>query len=207
MDYTTSCRDLDELHPYLKEKALELISECSKQGINVLITETYRSVERQDYLYAQGRTRPGSIVTNAKGSAMSSYHQWRLAFDVCNNKKGDEYNITILNKIGAIGMKLGLEWGGSWTGFKDTPHFQYTFGLSIADLKNGKKPPTTVSTNTSKGDVYKVTKTKVSLNGKEKEVNTILLDGNNYVKLQDLADNKLQVSYDAKKKMPIITCK
>lgn len=141
MDVTSSIRDLNELNPKVKALAESLIAECKRQGLNIGISETYRSPERQDYLYAQGRTRPGSIITKVKGSSMSSYHQWRLAFDVFNNVRGEEYNPTVINKVGAIGKTLGLEWGGSWSGFRDTPHFQYTFGLSIEDLKNGKKPP------------------------------------------------------------------
>ena len=135
------CRNLNELHPKVKELAELLLEACKKQGLNISISETYRSVERQDYLYAQGRTRPGTIVTNAKGSNMSSYHQWRLAFDVFQNIKGAEYDKNVLARVGAIGESLGLEWGGSWSKFSDTPHFQYTFGLSITDLKSGKKPP------------------------------------------------------------------
>lgn len=135
------CRELNELHPKLKELAEKLLEACKNQGLNIKIGETYRSVERQDYLYAQGRIRPGSIVTNAKGSSMASYHQWRLAFDIFQNIKGEEYDSVILAKVGDIGQKLGLEWGGSWSSFRDTPHFQYTFGLSLQDLKSGKKPP------------------------------------------------------------------
>ena len=72
MDVTVACRDLNELHPKLKSLAQKLIEECTKQNIPIIVTETYRSVARQDYLYAQGRTRSGSVVTNAKGSDMSS---------------------------------------------------------------------------------------------------------------------------------------
>lgn len=135
------CRELNELHTKVKELAEKLLEACKNQGLNIKICETYRSVERQDYLYAQGRTRSESIVTNAKGSSMSSYHQWRLAFDIFQNIKGAEYDSVILAKVGAIGQKLGLEWGGSWSSFRDILHFQYTFGLSLQDLKSGKKPP------------------------------------------------------------------
>ncbi|PHV70765.1 hypothetical protein CS063_08330 [Sporanaerobium hydrogeniformans] len=136
------CKDLNALHPKVKELALQLLEACKKAGLDILITETYRTMERQDYLYAQGRTRAGNIVTNSPGKNMSSYHQWRLAFDVVNNSKTAPYDPAILAKVGAIGQKLGLEWGGSWQGFKDYPHFQYTFGLSIEDLRTGKRPPT-----------------------------------------------------------------
>lgn len=136
-----ACRDLNELHPKVKELAEKLIVACEQEGIKIGVSETYRTKERQDYLYEQGRTRPGNVVTYAKGSDMRSYHQWRLAFDVYHNVKGHEYDTNVLKKIGIIGMKLGLEWGGSWSGFKDTPHFQYTFGLSIQELKSGKQPP------------------------------------------------------------------
>jgi len=44
-----------------------LIEACVAQGITIAITEAYRSIERQNQLYAQGRTTPGKIVTNAKG--------------------------------------------------------------------------------------------------------------------------------------------
>lgn len=141
MDVTKSNRNLNDLHPKVKELAEALIVECKKQEINIGISETYRTVERQDYLYFLGRTLPGGIVTNARGTSMSSYHQWRLAFDAFNNVKGDEYNPKILKKVGEIGQKLGLEWGGGWSGFKDAPHFQYIFGLTIKDLISGKKPP------------------------------------------------------------------
>jgi len=138
---TEICKDLNALHPKVKELALKLLEECKKAGLNIKISETYRTTERQDDLYAQGRTRSGNIVTYSKGSSMSSYHQWRLAFDIYNDVPGDAYNINILNKAGALGEKLGLEWGGSWAGLKDRPHFQYTFSLSIADLRAGKRPP------------------------------------------------------------------
>ncbi len=145
------CRDIDELHPVLKDLALKLLERCKQEGLNIKIGETYRSVERQEYLYAQGRTRAGRIVTYARGTSMSSYHQWRLAFDVFHNVRGDEYNLAVLKKVGKIGKELGLQWGGDWTSFRDYPHFQYTFGLSINDLRGGKRPPkvNTVSSSSS----------------------------------------------------------
>ncbi|MHC1750399.1 MAG: M15 family metallopeptidase [Cellulosilyticaceae bacterium] len=213
MDVTVACRDLNELHPKLKSLAQKLIEECTKQNIPIIVTETYRSVARQDYLYAQGRTRSGSVVTNAKGSDMSSYHQWRLAFDVCVNIRGKEYDAILLGKIGKIGQSIGLEWGGGWSGFKDTPHFQYTFGLMIQDLKLGKKPPIyqapaniskPIATPTptalpksipTKTYEVSVAELNIKINGKATKVQTVNIEGTNYIRLRDINNEKIKVDF------------
>lgn len=141
-----SCRDLEKLHPIVCQKAKLFISYCQKQGYNIGVSETFRSKERQDWLYEQGRTRPGGIITYAKGSTMSSYHQWGLALDVFQNIKGKEYEQSFLKEVGKIAEQYGFEWGGNWTKFKDMPHLQMTFGLSIEDLKKGKQIKTTLTT-------------------------------------------------------------
>ena len=82
-------------------------------------------------LYNQGRTTSGDIVTNAQ--AGESYHNYGLAVDVVTDHNGtpdwSEHDARIR---GPIGQSLGLEWGGSWSGFKDLPHFQLTTGLSAS---------------------------------------------------------------------------
>lgn len=140
-------RDINQLHPKVRELALKLVSECSKNGIDIKITECFRSVAEQDEFYSWGRTKinpnTGKMtkVTNAKGSTKSSYHQWGLAFDICINSKTAPYDSNLLTKAGKIGQSLGLTWGGSWTKPNDKPHFQYTFGLTLNDLRAGKRPP------------------------------------------------------------------
>jgi peptidoglycan L-alanyl-D-glutamate endopeptidase CwlK len=195
------CDDLDELHPKLKELALKLLDEAKRQGLNAKIIDTFRSPERQDHLYAQGRTRAGNIVTNATGKDMSSYHNWRLAFDCIQNVPGKEYDAAFLAKLGKIGQSIGLEWGGGWSTFKDAPHFQYTFGLSIAQLKAGKKP------TKIKEDVEVEKRLRIRLNGVIKEVIAIEKDGNNFVKLQDIRDKQIDISYDVHNKIPIVEVK
>ena len=66
-------RDITLCHPRLQKLATELIQKCSAQGFQIKIGETLRTRSEQDTLYAQGRTTPGSIVTNAPGSSYSSY--------------------------------------------------------------------------------------------------------------------------------------
>jgi peptidoglycan L-alanyl-D-glutamate endopeptidase CwlK len=134
---------LSGVHPTLRAKAVELIKKAHAAGVNILITQGYRSIDEQNELYAQGRTKPGNIVTQVKGGY--SYHNYGLAIDFAvYAKDGKTINWNVDKdwmKVGEIGESLGLEWGGRWTGFKDYPHFQLTFGLSIADLRAGKKPP------------------------------------------------------------------
>ncbi|MGE6516625.1 M15 family metallopeptidase [Lysinibacillus sphaericus] len=118
---TTTCRDLAELLTPAQTACRLLFQECYKAGIkNIFITETYRSQERQKYLYAQGRTRPGQIVT----WTLNSNHKSRLAWDIAVGPPQSLYDVTTLNKVGAIAKKLGIEWGGTWTNAIDRPHFE-----------------------------------------------------------------------------------
>jgi peptidoglycan L-alanyl-D-glutamate endopeptidase CwlK len=90
----------------------------------------------QEHLYAQGRTRPSNIVTNARGG--QSWHNWRLAFDIFQNIRGQEWNNPrFFETAGCIWEEMGGEWGGSWTRFRDKPHFQYTQGATIAQMQSG----------------------------------------------------------------------
>jgi peptidoglycan L-alanyl-D-glutamate endopeptidase CwlK len=133
-----SSRDISELHPKVQSKVSELLAKCKKEGIEILIYSTYRDVESQNALYAQGRTKAGKIVTNAKGG--QSYHNYRVAFDfvpIFNGKPlwNDNKAIT---KVGEIGESIGLSWAGRWKSFKEKLHFQYTEGLTLKDFQEGK---------------------------------------------------------------------
>lgn len=130
-------RDLNELHPTLKRGAEELRRKLNLQGYNLGVSATYRDNEYQNSLYQQGRTKSGSIVTNAKGG--ESIHNYRLAFDIFQNVVRDLYNEKFMQLAGKTWIEMGGEWGGSWTSFPDKPHMQFTGGLTLKDLQNGKK--------------------------------------------------------------------
>lgn len=120
MNITKQCRDIKQLSAQAQKACALFIEECKKQGLNVLITETYRSQERQNYLYEQGRTRPGQIVTWTR----NSNHTGRKAWDICKNVKGHEYDDhTFFRKCGDIAKELGITLGGTWS-TPDTPHFE-----------------------------------------------------------------------------------
>jgi peptidoglycan L-alanyl-D-glutamate endopeptidase CwlK len=135
-------RKIDDLHPKVAIMCNKFIAECDKQDIDILITSTYRDAESQNALYAQGRTKPGRIVTNAK--AGQSWHNWKCAFDVVPLRNGKPVwgtigkDLELWNKVGAIGESVGLEWAGRWKRFKEFPHFQFTSGLTLADFQAGK---------------------------------------------------------------------
>lgn len=135
-------RSLDDLLPQVKSLAEKFIARCKEEGIDLLITSTYRDKESQAALFAQGRTAPGKIVTNAR--AGQSFHNWRVAFDVVPLRNGKPvWNTTnddavLWKRIGAIGKECGLEWAGEWRNFKEFPHFQYTGGFTLADFQAGK---------------------------------------------------------------------
>jgi peptidoglycan L-alanyl-D-glutamate endopeptidase CwlK len=127
-------RRIEDLHPCLQEKARQLIELCKAEGIEIRVTSTLRTFAEQAQLYAQGRTKPGQIVTRAKPG--QSWHNYGLAVDVCPFFKGKPiWNSRHWNRIGALGKKLGLTWGGDWLHPKtDKPHFQMTFGTTLAEI-------------------------------------------------------------------------
>lgn len=131
-------RKIEDLHPYVADLCKSFIEKCDEVGIDILITSTYRDFESQDALYAQGRTKPGPWVTNAK--AGQSFHNYRVAFDFVPivNGKADWNNTITFRKCGEIAESIGLEWAGKWKSFKELAHCQYTGGLTLKDFQNGK---------------------------------------------------------------------
>ncbi|AIW03657.1 endolysin [Bacillus phage Pascal] len=139
------------VHPLVKEKFLQVVTRAYNElGYKLVLAEGYRSVARQNELYAQGRTKKYDengkrlyIVTNARGG--SSYHNFGLAVDFAvldpKNENKLDYTDSKYRQVGKIGKALGLEWGGDWKKIYDAPHFQITFGLTLAQLRAGAKPP------------------------------------------------------------------
>ena len=130
-------RDRTKLHPTLQSLMAQLETKCAERGLALGIGECYRTVEEQDELYAQGRTKAGSIVTNAKGSDYGSQHQWGIAFDFFKNEEGHAYDdLSFFNEVAAIAKGLGLGWGGDWVSFVDRPHLYLPmWGSTCSELK------------------------------------------------------------------------
>jgi len=123
------------LHPELRGQAAEFVNRVEQElGITLRVTSGHRTYAEQDALYAQGRTAPGNVVTNAPGGY--SNHNFATAFDVVEVRPNGSINWeTNWDAIGRIGTDMGLEWGGNWTSIVDKPHFQLDTGLSTADMR------------------------------------------------------------------------
>ena len=108
-----------DVHPY----ARALVQRAAAVGITIKIISGTRTYAEQDELYAQGRTKPGKKVTNARGGY--SNHNFGIAFDIGvfegTSYKGESPKYSA---VGMLGEELGLEWGGNWKSFQDQPHYQ-----------------------------------------------------------------------------------
>lgn len=99
-------------------------------GFPMKVVQAVRTVEEQARLYAQGRTTPGKIVTNADGLTHKSRHQ------VAADGYGHAVDCAFLNAGGGViwegpwrlygemGKALGLVWGGDFHALVDRPHLE-----------------------------------------------------------------------------------
>jgi len=118
-------------------------TELLKLGVSVLLICTHRSGEEQDRLYAQGRTAPGRIVTNARAG-----HSKHNVVDAQGNPAAEAFDVVPLlhgkpmwsatddpntpedeawvwARVGEHGVAVGLVWYGSpGAKFPEKPHFQ-----------------------------------------------------------------------------------
>lgn len=129
------------LHPSLRQEAAKIYADiCAAMpaGVVCRFTHTLRTNGEQDALYALGRTKPGKVVTNAKGG--SSYHNYGLAVDFVLLVNGSVSWAVDKNWMAVIAIfeSYGWESGHHWK-FKDSPHVQKTCGKTIAQLKTTQK--------------------------------------------------------------------
>jgi len=129
---------LGTLHPEFLPVAQLLVQRLEITGSRPLIVQARRSLAEQDALYAQGRSAPGKIVTNAR--AGQSWHNFGLAIDLVDLGPNDSYDesdweATDYKAWPKLGLGLGLAWGSMWT-HPDLPHCEWhpSYGPSDAHL-------------------------------------------------------------------------
>lgn len=131
-------RDIDALRADVAENCRALLARAAERGLPVLVTETVRDEAYQRYLVSQGYAAKGALVPSFHSVAAG------LAFDVCKNVHGHEYDdAAFFEQVGQLGKELGFTWGGDWERFPDRPHFQWDDGgrYSAAMVRAGHYPP------------------------------------------------------------------
>ena len=132
------------LYPPFTLLMLRGFAEAEAQGIHAYPFECWRSMERQAYLFAQGRSTLGKIVTWVQPGL--SLHQYGVAFDAVfkanegdvlvpswehdyADAHGDEYA-----RLAPIMKAQGLEWLGDKN--VERAHFQKSYGLTVAEMQS-----------------------------------------------------------------------
>jgi peptidoglycan LD-endopeptidase CwlK len=141
-------RDKSLLCPVFANQILILEARLKNAALPFALFMAFRDWQTQDELYAQGRTKPGNIVTNAKGG--DSWHNYGLAVDFVLDSMPDlpglqwswdakaDINHDGINdwkQMAKIAVELGLESGFYWKKFPDLPHVQNRFGMNLSDAK------------------------------------------------------------------------
>lgn len=127
-------RLIADLDPALQSLAQQFIDQCKAAGIDAFLDQTYRNEIDQNNDYAQGRTTPGAIITNAQygqsphnctlpdGTAAARAFDFAIqnAQGVCDWDPSDsEWQAAI-----KIGEALGLVSGSTFHSPKDSPHLE-----------------------------------------------------------------------------------
>lgn len=155
MDLLTINRIKSEAHPDLRSELEKIYHEANNKlaKSRLRFSMVLRTFAEQDALYAQGRTKKGAKVTNAKGG--QSYHNYGLAVDIVllvKDAKGefkmaswdtvkdwDKDGTADWLEVAQVFNKYGWQWGFIQNGKRwDLPHFQKTFGLHWTELRKRK---------------------------------------------------------------------
>jgi peptidoglycan L-alanyl-D-glutamate endopeptidase CwlK len=127
---------LATLLPEVAAKVRRVLMSLDAEGLYFFISLAYRTVWEQDAIFAQGRTRPGKVVTNARGGM--SWHNFRRAADlVLMGENGEPVwaDPAAYARLGEVAKWLGFAWGGDFHYLKDYGHIEYHPGLTLADAR------------------------------------------------------------------------
>lgn len=154
---TRNLANINKLAPNTKVAAKKLHTFAELNGIDILIYETIRTVERQK-----------ELVAAKKSKTMRSYHIVGQALDfVPVDKDGDAlwngYNSPKVKLFIKEAKRLGFTWGADWDNdgqtsdetFVDSPHLQFEYkgyGTDKTTKPDVASKPSDASKNVYKGD-------------------------------------------------------
>lgn len=140
------------LHPKVRKEVEDCILKAEAgfpPNMAIRVVQGLRTIDEQNAIYAQGRTTPGKIVTNAKGG--KSYHNYGLAIDFAlifdkdgngsfetlswdTSSDADHDKTKDWQEVVKVFEAAGWQWGGKFSTIVDMPHLQKTFGYKVAEL-------------------------------------------------------------------------
>lgn len=156
-----SSRRIEDLHPDLQWRVRACVDAWRLAGYDVLITCTWRSSQEQDVLFAQGRTTPGRVVTQARGG--ESDHNYvspitkipaSLAFDFVPLRNGklvwgtsgdgidddpsddQKDDLELWQRCAAVAKEFGLVWYGEpGSPFREFAHLRHQAAKEIRSME------------------------------------------------------------------------
>jgi D-alanyl-D-alanine carboxypeptidase len=112
--------DLDLLEPVTRDAVQQIVADAAKQGIKLMVFETYRSQQRQTELFNQGATKLRTV----------GVHHFGLACDLVKDINGQPSWKGNFDFLKDLAENNGLIWGGDWGNdtvvhsFVDSDHVQ-----------------------------------------------------------------------------------
>jgi hypothetical protein len=108
---TSVVNDIGLLEPVTRLAVQKIIDEAKRLGVELMIFETYRSKQRQEALYNDGRSKLRKV----------GVHHYGLACDIVKKVNGRPSWDGDFSLLGKLAKKHGLIWGGDW-GNPNVPH-------------------------------------------------------------------------------------
>jgi hypothetical protein len=129
--------DMELLEPVTRELVLAIIADAAKDGIEIMVFETYRSQARQTILFDKNATKLKTV----------GVHHYGLACDLVKDVGGKPSWKGDFKFLGKLAKKHKMIWGGDWGNpavkptFYDGVHVQRCTVAKQKSLFSGKWYP------------------------------------------------------------------
>jgi peptidoglycan L-alanyl-D-glutamate endopeptidase CwlK len=143
--YQNNQRLLSQVNPSLASAARKIIEGAQQSGYTLIVAEGYRTVQKQNEYYAQGRTKPGNIITYKKGGESKHNIGEAVDFDFIINGRQSNASSNNWSLIGSLAGQFGLIWGGDWKSFKDLRHVEMPQGYVFSGSNDYSLPSVNIS--------------------------------------------------------------
>jgi peptidoglycan L-alanyl-D-glutamate endopeptidase CwlK len=123
--------DWGQIYPPFRDKCFDLAAACQARGVDYYATSGFRSPAEQLKLWQQGRDAKGAVIAPGKVVTQLKFGLHNVGIAVDWTKDGSPadglqpvWKLEDYRVLAEEAVKLGLEAGFNWSGFKDGPHVQ-----------------------------------------------------------------------------------